>query len=252
MPRSMSRRSIFAASLAASVPLLRPARASVSAAPVILPDGRSYEAYIPAASKAGQFFHYTCEFDAAWAVLATYGYDVPLDVQIEMVGHDQSVEPTYVETTDGIYIYGGEIAEAYSGNYESNFLARATGRAMAPLFLNHGLTADPVSDRPAIEDALRRGSLVWAKVTVDFKDWFPATWVAPSGLTHPTVLGNDHAVVVMGYNAAGVVIRDVLGPTETNWERAYEYDVPWERFLQVLAAQDGDALAVGSLPLSDA
>jgi hypothetical protein len=62
----------------------------------------------------------------------------------------------------------------------------------------------------------------------------------------PTVLGNDHAVVVMGYNDDGVVIRDVLGPTNTNWERAYEYDVPWETFLAVFEAQGSDG--VGVLP----
>ena len=227
-------------------------RAAAQESPIFLPDGRVYDAYIPAATKQGQFFHYTCEFDAAWAVLATFGYEVPLEVQLEMVGHDESVEPTYLETTDGVVIRGGEIAVDYSGNYMENFLARATGEAMAPLFLNHGLTADPVTDRPEIEEALRRGALVWAKVTVDFKDWIPATWISPSGRFHPTVLGNDHAVVVMGFNSTGVVIRDVLGPTDTNYARLYEYDVPWERFLQVLAAQDGDGLAVGPLPRSDA
>ena len=60
------------------------------------------------------------------------------------------------------------------------------------------------------------------------------------------VLGNDHAVVVMGYNDFGPVIRDVLGPTSTNWERATEYDVPWETFLAVFEAQGSDG--VGVLP----
>jgi hypothetical protein len=218
---------------------------------VVLPDGRSYDAYIPASTKQGQFFHYTCEFDAAWAVLSTFGHDVPLDTQLGLVGHDLTVEPWYEETPNGVFIHGGEIGEDYSGDYQNNFLARATGAAMAPLFLAHGLSADPVSERPQIEDALQRGCLVWCKITVDFKDWMPTTWVTPTGRTFPTVLGNDHAAVVMGYHEAGVVIRDVLGPTDTNWERAYEYEVSWERFLQVLAAQNGDALAVGPLPKSD-
>ncbi|MGI9254382.1 MAG: hypothetical protein ACR2J8_11585 [Thermomicrobiales bacterium] len=251
MGSSFTRRSLLTASLGGALSLGAAARASAGPAPIVLPDGRVYEAYIPAATKAGQFFHYTCEFDAAWAVLATFGFDVPLDVQLAMVGQDLSVEPVYDETASGVIIYGGEIGEHYSGDYQSNFLARATGRAMAPVFRKHGLSADPVSDRPAIEDALRRGALVWAKITVDFKDWMPATWVTPSGLTYPTVLGNDHAAIVIGYNVDGVVMRDVLGPTDTNWDRPYEYDVPWDRFLQVLAAQNGDGLAVGPLPRSD-
>ena len=250
MTSRITRRTALAA-LLASIAAPLAGRAAAQSSPVTLPDGRVYDAYIPAATKPGQFFHYTCEFDAAWALLATFGYDVPLEVQLDLVGHDQSVEPAYIETADGVIIRGGEIAEDYSGNYKDNFLARAAGSAMTPLFLSYGLTADPVSDRPAIEDALRGGALVWAKVTVDFKDWVPATWISPSGRLHPTVLGNDHAVVVMGFNNAGVVIRDVLGPTETNWERQYEYDVPWAHFLEVLAAQDGDALAVKPLPRSD-
>lgn len=229
----------------------RQPRPVAASEPILLPDGRRYDAYIPAATKTGQYYHYTCEFDAAWAVLATFGYDVPLDVQLDLVGLDLTIEPWYEETPGGVLIHGGEIGADYSGDYTANFLARATGRAMAPLFQVHGLTADPVSDRPAIEAALRRGALVWAKITVDFKDWTPATWVTPSGLAYPTVLGNDHAAVVMGYNRSGVVMRDVLGPTDTNWDRAYEYDVPWDRFLQVLTAQGGDALAVGPLPRSD-
>jgi hypothetical protein len=58
------------------------------------------------------------------------------------------------------------------------------------------------------------------------------------------VLGYDHAVVVIGYNDDVVVIRDVLGPTNTNWERSYEYDVPWETFLAVFEAQGADGVAV--------
>lgn len=243
MIHRQTRRSILAAAVAAPFAMRRPA---ALAANVVLPDGRTYDAYLPAASKPGQWHHYTCEFDAAWAVFKSFGRDVPLADQLAVVGHDLSVEPTYVETPNGVVINGGEIGEAYSGDYAANFLARTTGRPMARLFAHHGLGVVPVSDRAAIEAALLQGALVWAKVTVDFKDWVPATWVTPSGLAYPTVLGNDHAVVAMGFNASDVVIRDVLGPTSTNWERPYEYDVPWDRFLAVLAAQGEDALAVGS------
>ena len=84
--------------------------------------------------------------------------------------------------------------------------------------------------REEIEAALDQGGLVWTKATVNFLPWAETTWLTPDGKSVPTVLGNDHAVVVMGYNDDAVVIRDVLGPTNTNWERAYEYDVPWETF----------------------
>lgn len=61
------------------------------------------------------------------------------------------------------------------------------------------------------------------------------------------MLGNDHAVVVIGFNQDVVVIRDVLGPTSSNWQRPYEYEVDWATFLEVWAAQDFDGLAVQPL-----
>ena len=67
----------------------------------------------------------------------------------------------------------------------------------------------------------------------------------PDGRTYKTVLGNDHAVVVMGFNKDVVVIRDVLGPTSTNWQRPYEYEVSWSKFLAGWGAQSYDGLAVG-------
>jgi hypothetical protein len=82
------------------------------------------------------------------------------------------------------------------------------------------------------------------KTTVDFKSWRPALWVTPEGKTFRTVLGNDHAVVVIGFNSDVVVIRDVLGPTSSNWQRPYEYEVRWDTFLQVWEAQSFDGLAV--------
>jgi hypothetical protein len=58
------------------------------------------------------------------------------------------------------------------------------------------------------------------------------------------VLGNDHAVVVMGYNDEVAVIRDVLGPTSSNWNRLFEYEVHWDTFLSVWEAQGFDGLSV--------
>ena len=211
---------------------------------VTLPDGRYYNAYVPTTTKEGQYFQYTCEFDAAWVVLSTFGYEVSLDEQLSIVGHDTSVEPYHEETPEGFFIYGGDITEAYCGNYYDNFLARCAGNAMMPLFAEYNLEATPVRDRAGIEQTLNQGGLVWMKATVDFLPWADTTWITPDGKQLPTVLGNDHALVVMGYNDFGPVIRDVLGPTSSNWERLYEYDVPWDTFLGVFNAQDADGIGV--------
>lgn len=216
--------------------------------PVAVDDGRAYDAYVPAATKPGQFAYYTCEFDAAWVVLKTFGHDVPLEEQLAIVTHDRSVEPYAVPTADGYVVYGGDIATAFSGDYTANFLARTTGAAMRPLFEAYGLETRAVMSRHGLEKMLRAGALVWMKATVDFQPWEPVTWVAPNGHEFPGVLGNDHAVVAIGYDADGVVIRDVLGPTDTNWERAYEYEVDWDTFLAVAEAQGFDALAVSPPP----
>jgi hypothetical protein len=66
----------------------------------------------------------------------------------------------------------------------------------------------------------------------------------PDGQTYKTVLGNDHAVVLMGFNKDAVLIRDVLGQTSTNWNRKYEYEVPWPTFMEHWGAQSYDGLAV--------
>jgi hypothetical protein len=242
-----SRRSLLAE--LAGVALLAPAvgmRPAVARAEsgVVTPDGRAYTAYVPAATKLGQFYQYTCEFDASWVVLATFGHDVPFDEQLAIVGHDTSIEPYYEETPEGFFIYGGDITQAFSGDYTANMLARTTGAAMLPLFEEFGLEAKPVKTRPEIEDTLDEGGLVWMKATVDFLPWAATTWVTPAGKELKTVLGNDHAVVVMGYNDFGPVIRDVLGPTNTNWARAQEYDVPWQTFLSVFEAQGSDGVGV--------
>ena len=242
-----SRRSLLAGLFAgaALTPLTGfPRHAARAQSGVTTPDGRNYTAYTSAATKGGQFYQYTCEFDAAWVILQTFGFDVPFEEQLAIVGHDTSVEPYYQETPDGFVIYGGDITQAFSGDYTANLLARGTGAAFQPLFEDFGLQAEPVKSRAAIEETLDAGGLIWMKATVDFLPWEPVTWITPDGKELPGVLGNDHAVVVMGYNDAGPVIRDVLGPTNTNWERPTEYDVPWETFLPVFEAQGSDGVGV--------
>jgi hypothetical protein len=212
-------------------------------APVVI-NGRSYDAYIPAAVKESQLYQYTCEFDAAWVVLQSFGIDVGVEEIIARTPLDSSIEPYFEETPEGFLIYGGDIRTAFSGNYQENFLARSTGSAIAPVFASFGLEANPVSDRAGVEQALRSGALVWMKTTVDFKPWRPAIWITPSGERIPTVLGNDHAVVAIGFNSEVVVIRDVLGPTSSNRQRPLEYEVSWETFLASWGAQNYDGLAV--------
>ncbi len=207
-------------------------------------NGRTYDAYLQAATKKNQVYHYSCEFDSAWVVLKTYGYDVSVDQQLQIVGLDASIEPYYKETPNGVLIYGGDITNLYSGDYKTNFLARSTGSAMRKVFERYGLTVTAVNDKANLEAALLRGELVWIKTTVDFKPGRPATWVMPDGSTYQTVLGNDHAVVVIGFNSDVVVIRDVLGPTSTNLQRKYEYEVPWSKFLASWGSQSYDGLAV--------
>jgi hypothetical protein len=208
-------------------------------------NGRRYDAYIPAATKDKQAYQYSCEFDAAWVIFATFGRDVSVDAMIGAIGVDDRVEPYIEETRDGFVIHGGDIGTRFSGDYSANFLARSTGGAFRRVFEQFGLRAEPVGDRAGVEAALRRGDLIWMKTTVDFKPWRPALWRTPEGVEFPTVLGNDHAVVAIGFNADVVVIRDVLGPTSSNWQRPYEYEVAWETFLASWGAQGFDGLAVG-------
>jgi hypothetical protein len=228
------------------LPLMRFQAATPAATPQqkVVVNGRTYDAYIKAAVKKKQEYHYSCEFDAAWVVLKTYGFDVSVAKQAEIMGVDKSREPYYRQTKQGILIYGGDVTTSFSGDYKKNFLARSTGAAMRKVFEHYGLKVTPVNNRAGLEAALLRGELVWIKTTVDFKAWRPATWVMPDGRTYKTVLGNDHAVVVIGFNKSGVVIRDVLGPTNTNWQRKYEYEVSWPKFLAAWGAQQYDGLAV--------
>lgn len=232
-------------------PTLPPTETPTPAPPTVPPtpapverNGRLYDVYLDAAVKNGQAYQYSCEFDAAWVILQTFGINADVDEIISRTPIDGSIEPFYEETANGFVIHGGDIFSAYSGDYRKNFLARSTGAVFVPVFASYGLRAEPVSDRAGLQAALRGGGLVWIKTTVDFKPWRPATWITPEGRTHQTVLGNDHAVVVMGFNQDVVVIRDVLGPTSTGRNRPLEYEVAWDTFLRSWGAQENDGVAV--------
>ena len=208
-------------------------------------DAGSYTAYVPVPGKQGQFAQYTCEFDAAWMVLKSFDRDVPLEEQVAILGMDTRIEPhVEEETLDGAIIHGGDITQSYSGDYTQSYLARTTGQAMRKVFAYFDLDVTPVATRDEVEAALDAGAPVWMKTTVDFQPWQPVTWVTPDDKEVPGVYGNDHAVVAIGYNDDVVVIRDALGPTSTNWDRAYEYEVSWEAFLAAWEGQAFDGLAV--------
>lgn len=208
-------------------------------------DRVAWDAYLQVPIKEGQDFHFTCEFDSAWIILKAYGFDMDLKEQLAVVGHDLSIEPYYEETADRVIVWGGDIEENYSGHYDENVLARATGNAVKKVFESVDLTVRNTPERGMIEQALRNGQPVFFKSTVDFLDWRAATWIAPDGDEFPVVLTNDHALVVMGFNDDDVIIRDPLGPTTTNTNRPWQYRIGWDRFLEVIAAQGNDALSVG-------
>jgi hypothetical protein len=242
--RYRSRREVLAAGLLA-VGLGWGARAArAQTEPGMLVDAMRYDAYVAAATKPGQFAKYTCEFDAAWVICKTFGIEVPLEEQVDIVGIDDRIEPYVEHTEHGYVVYGGAIDTMFSGDYTSSYLARARSRAMRKVFDAYGLPVEPVADRPGLAAALQRGGLVWVKSTVDYQPFEPVTWITPEGEELPGVLSNDHAVVVIGYNADVVVIRDLLGPTGSNWERPQEYEVPWDTFLAVWDGQARDGIAV--------
>jgi Peptidase_C39 like family len=241
----VSRRRLLAFTALLAPSIARCGQAAAASAPrVTIGDAQNYTAYIPVALKKGQFAPYTCEFDAAWIILKTFGVDTTLAEQVALVGIDTRVDPHLEDTSDGAVVQGGDITRAYSGDYTQSYLARTTGQAMRKVFVHFGLTTTLLAARDEVEAALDAGAPIWMKTTVDFGDWRPITWVTPEGKALPGVLGNDHAVVAIGYNDEVVVIRDALGPTNTNWDRTYEYEVPWDTFLAVSAAQGFDALAV--------
>ncbi len=225
-------------------------RAAAEAIPVVnyptpWRDPSEYIAYVPTASKAGPFYAYSCEFDASWAILKTFGIDATMQEQLQLLPIDYRIEPYYVWTDSGAVIYGGDITTSFSGDYTSNFLCRTTSPVMRQVFQHYGLYTKVIKSQQRIKNHLNRGRLIWIKITVDFKDWTPATWLTPEGVQLPVVLSNDHAMVVIGYNDEVVVIRDCLGPTDTNWERQYEFEVPWDRFMACWGAQGNEGLSVG-------
>jgi hypothetical protein len=241
----VSRRRLLALTALLAPSIARFGLAAAASAPqVTIGNAQNYTAYLPVALKQGQFAPYTCEFDAAWIILKTFGVDTTLAEQVALVGIDTRVDPHLEDTSDGAVVQGGDITRAYSGDYTQSYLARTTGQAMRKVFVHFGLSITPVATRDEVAAALDAGAPIWMKTTVDFGDWQPITWITPEGKELPGVLGNDHAVVAMGYNDEVVVIRDALGPTTTNWERTYQYEVPWATFLAVSAAQGFDALAV--------
>ncbi len=221
-----------------------PGQAASDIEPVVH-DGTTWDAYIQLPIKEGQDFHYTCEFDSAWIILKAYGHDMSLEEQMAHVGHDLSIEPYWEETPSAITVYGGDIAEMFSGDYVDNILARARTSAVRKAFDAVGLTVTETPDRASTEQALLRGEPVFFKSTVDFLSWRQATWICPDGDEYPVVLTNDHALIVMGFDERDVIIRDPLGPTTTNEIRPWQYRVSWERYLEVIAAQGNDAVAVG-------
>jgi hypothetical protein len=217
--------------------------------PPVAAGGWYWDAYVQVPIKEGQDFHFTCEFDSAWIVLKAYGFDVPLEEQIEIVGIDESIEPYYEDNGDGTFsVYGGDVHNYYCGHIDENLLARARTNAMRKVFQAKGLGVTETPTRELIEAALLRGEPVFFKSTVDMLPWRPATWYTPNGEEYPVVLSNDHALVVMGFNADELIVRDPLGPTSTNWERPWQWRVGWERFLEVIAAQGNDAIAIAPSP----
>ena len=248
---SFSRRALLAGATAAVAGgTLLPDQTRAESAPMLnypapLRDPAEYIAYVPTVSKTGPFYHYSCEFDASWAILKTFGIDTTMQEQLALLTIDTRIEPYYEWTDFGVNIYGGDITSAYSGDYTWNFLCRTTGPVMRQVFQHYGLYTKVIKSQQRIKNHLNRGRLVWIKITVDFKDWTPATWITPEGELIQVVLSNDHAMVVIGYNDEVVVIRDLLGPTDTNYERQYEAEVPWDRFMACWGAQGNDGLSVG-------
>ncbi len=207
-------------------------------------NGRRYDAYIPAASKPTQYFYYTCEFDSAWVIFQTFGMDVGFEEQLAIVGYNRDPEPYWTDTADGVVIMGGDIGATFCGDYTSNLVAKIRGSAMKQIFDAYDVPSKAVKQREDIEACLLAGGLALMKCTVDFKEYIPAVWVATNGKRYPVPFTNDHAVVVLGYNAEVVVIRDVLGPTDTNWDRQYEYEVPWDVFIASVESHEWDGRAV--------
>ncbi len=149
MPPALTRPTATPALPVTETPAAMLPSASPTTGPVMV-NGRSYDAYIAAAMKTQQAYRYSCEFDAAWVILETYGIASSVDELIAAVGVDDRVEPSIEETTDGIIIHGGDISTWFSGSITENFLARATGNAMRKAFEQYGLAVRPVYDRAGV------------------------------------------------------------------------------------------------------
>src|SRR5687768_5010037 len=111
---AFSRRTLLTAAATLSGAALLPNRALAENVPVLnepLPwrDPSEYIAYVPTASKAGLFYTYSCEFDASWAILKTFGVDTTMAEQLQLLPIDCRLEPYYVWTEGGVVIYGGDI-----------------------------------------------------------------------------------------------------------------------------------------------
>ncbi len=245
---SLSRRSLLLGAAGAALALPQAAAAEaeiIEFVPPMISDISAYTAYVPTACKTSQFHWYTCEFDAAWTIFRTFDVHAPFLDQLSIIGVDDRIEPYYEDTADGTVIWGGNIGQLWSGDYTKNLFARTTGTAFRKVFKAYGMQTGRVKSRRGIRQYLDQGWPIWIKTTVDFQPWMQVTWVTPEGDRYPVVLGNDHAVVIIGYNRDVVVIRDVLGPTDTNWGRPYEYEVDWATFYACWEANGKDGLAVG-------
>ena len=207
-------------------------------------DGRTYTAYTDTVIKQGQWDLYTCEFDVAYMIMSTFGVETTLDELVGYVGFDNPFEPYAEETASGIVIYGGDIGKAFCGDLTHNTFSKTRGTAMRRAFEGFGFQAELVSSRKDVERGLSVGKLLWMKTTVDFTDYEPTRWETPDGTVYPTPYGNDHCVAAIGYDDDAVVIRDSLGPTNTNWDRPWEYDVPWDLFMTCWASSGHDGLLV--------
>lgn len=207
-------------------------------------DGRTYTAYTETIVKQGQWDLYTCEFDVAYMIMSTFGVETTLDELIGYVGFDNPFEPYAEETPSGIVIYGGDIGSAFCGDLSSNTFSKTRGSAIRRAFEGFDFTVETVSSRKTVEAGLGAGKLMWLKTTVDFSGFVPTRWQTPDGSVYPTVYENDHCVAAIGYDDDVVIIRDSLGPTNTNWERPYEYDVPWDRFLDCWGSSGHDGLLI--------
>ena len=220
-----------------------PVAATQTPEPVTI-NGKTYTAYIDTVVKQGQWQQYTCEFDVAYMILKTFGIDSDLNELLGYVGIDDSIDPHAVETPGGTVIYGGDIGKAFCGDLQHNTYAKTRSTAIAKAFKALGCTTHEISDRGGVEQGLLAGHLMWMKTTVDFTDFAPTRWETLTGITYPTVLDNDHCVAAIGYNNDVVVIRDSLGPTNTNWDRPYEYEVPWDLFMHCWGSSGHDGLMV--------